>query len=144
MCRALEVSESGYYAWNGREPSAHEREDARIAAEIQQIFQEHRQVYGSPRIHAVLKTRGIRCGRKRVVRLMRTLGLSALPKKEAQAAECILQGKSVPVFTRKVCQEMDKHTSFSIENCTTRYSKTVPPPVVVTCSSSSSSRLCWC
>ena len=81
MCRALEVSESGYYAWNGREPSAHEREDARIAAEIQQIFQEHRQVYGSPRIHAVLRERGMRCGRKRVVRLMQTLGLSALPKK---------------------------------------------------------------
>jgi putative transposase len=81
MCRALEVSESGYYAWNGREPSAHEREDARIAAEIQQMFQEHRQVYGSPRIHAVLRERGMRCGRKRVVRLMQTLGLSALPKK---------------------------------------------------------------
>lgn len=81
MCRALELSESGYYAWKEREPSVHEREDARIAAEIQQIFQENRQVYGSPRIHAVLKTRGISCGRKRVVRLMQALGLSALPKK---------------------------------------------------------------
>lgn len=81
MCRALEVSESGYYAWREREPSGHEREDARIAAEIQQIFQEHRQVYGSPRIHAALKTRGISCGRKRVVRLMQALGISALPKR---------------------------------------------------------------
>lgn len=34
-------------------------------------------VYGSPRIHAALRGRGIRCGRKRVVRLMRTLGLQA-------------------------------------------------------------------
>lgn len=81
MCHALDVSESGYYAWRERPASEHEREDARIAAEIQQIFQEHRQVYGSPRIHALLKTRGIACGRKRVVRLMQALGLSALPKK---------------------------------------------------------------
>ena len=81
MCRALEVSESGYYAWKEREASEHKREDARIAAEIQQIFQEHRQIYGSPRIHAVLAERGIHCGRKRVVRLMQALGLSAFPKK---------------------------------------------------------------
>lgn len=81
MCRALDVSESGYYAWKERSVSSHEREDARIAAEIQQIFQEYRQVYGSPRIHQVLAERGIHCGRKRVVRLMQQLGLSALPKK---------------------------------------------------------------
>ena len=30
-----------------------------LSADIQQIFLEHRQVYGSPRIHAVLKARGI-------------------------------------------------------------------------------------
>lgn len=81
MCRALDVSESGYYAWSQRPASAHEREDARLSAEIQQIFLEHRQVYGSPRIHAVLQERGIHCGRKRVVRLMQALGLSALPKR---------------------------------------------------------------
>ena len=80
-CQALEVSESGYYAWRERPTSEHEREDARIAAEIQQIFQEHRQVYGSPRIHAVLRERGIHVGRKRVARLMQALGLSALPNK---------------------------------------------------------------
>ena len=81
MCRALDVSESGYYAWKERPASEREREDARIAAEIQQIFQASRQVYGSPRIHAELAKRHIHCGRKRVVRLMQALGLSALPKK---------------------------------------------------------------
>jgi len=81
LCKALEVSESGYYAWKKREPSQHCREDARLSADIQQIFLDHRQVYGSPRIHAVLKARGIACGRKRVVRLMQQLGLSAQTKK---------------------------------------------------------------
>lgn len=77
MCKVLEVSVSGYYASRQRPVSAHQREDARLAAEIQAIFQENRQVYGSPRIHAALQARGIRCGRKRVVRLMQTLGLQA-------------------------------------------------------------------
>src|SRR5262249_46388912 len=81
---ALEVSESGFYAWCSREASAHQREDARLSAQIQQIFLDHRQVYGSPRIHAVLKTRGMHCGRKRVVRLMQALGLSAQPKRKAR------------------------------------------------------------
>ena len=74
LCQALEVSVSGYYAWCQREVSEHQREDARLSAAIQQIFLEHRQVYGSPRIHAVLKARGVHCSRKRVVRLMQQLG----------------------------------------------------------------------
>ena len=81
LCQALEVSESGYYAWKNRKVSQHCREDARLSAEIQQIFLNHRQVYGSPRIHAVLKARRIHCSRKRVVRLMQQLGLSAQPKR---------------------------------------------------------------
>jgi transposase InsO family protein len=81
LCLALEVSESGYYAWKNREVSQHAREDARLAAEIQQIYLSHRQVYGSPRIHAVLKERGVQTSRKRVVRLMQHLGLSAQVKR---------------------------------------------------------------
>lgn len=77
----MDVSESGYSAWKNREVSQHAREDARLAAEIQQIFLDHRQLYGSPRIHAVLKTQGMHCSRKRVVRLMQQLGLSAHTKR---------------------------------------------------------------
>jgi putative transposase len=77
MCQVLEISVSGYYAWCKRPVSTHQREDARLAAEIQTIFLDNRQVYGSPRIHAALQARGIHCGRKRVVRLMQALGLQA-------------------------------------------------------------------
>jgi putative transposase len=84
LCQALEVSESGSYGWRNRKASQHCREDARLAAEIQQIFLDHRQVYGSPRIHAVLKARGVHCSRKRVGRLMQQLGLSAGHKRSPQ------------------------------------------------------------
>jgi putative transposase len=81
----LEVSQSGYSAWRSRPVSQHCREDAKLAAEIQQIFLDHRHVYGSPRIHAVLKERGIQCSRKRVVRLMQPLGWSAGRKRSRKA-----------------------------------------------------------
>lgn len=36
------------------------------------------EAYGAPRIHAELRAQGIRCGRKRVARLMRQAGLAGV------------------------------------------------------------------
>jgi putative transposase len=77
MCRVLEVSVSGFYAWRKRPTSAREREDGELAERIVEIFQGHRGVYGSPRIHEALRDEGIHVGRKRVVRLMQQVRLSA-------------------------------------------------------------------
>ena len=80
MCRALEVSVSGYYAWRARTqrgPGAPARDDAFLRARIHRAFVAGRGVYGSPRIHAVLQAPGIRCARKRVARLMRAQDLRA-------------------------------------------------------------------
>jgi hypothetical protein len=48
LCRALEMSVSGYYAWRTRAPSAHEQTDAALRTRIQQAFAAGRGVYGSP------------------------------------------------------------------------------------------------
>lgn len=77
MCRILEVSESGYYAWKKRAPSQRSLQDVALGERIAQAYHTNRQVYGSPRIHAVLRSQGEACGRKRVARLMRQAGLSA-------------------------------------------------------------------
>ncbi len=77
MCHALDVSVSGYYAWRRRAPSPRAQADAALTAHIQTTFVAGRGVYGSPRIHAALRRHGIRCGRKRVARLMRAQGLCA-------------------------------------------------------------------
>ena len=71
MCRMLGVSKSGYYDWRGRPPSKRSHENAALGVKIREIYLRSRETYGSPRIHAELKTLGIRCGRKRVERLMR-------------------------------------------------------------------------
>lgn len=81
MCRVLEVSVSGYYDWRSREPSAHEREDGELAKEIHRLFHAFRGVYGSPRIHAELRDRGMRCSRERTARFMREMELCAKPKR---------------------------------------------------------------
>jgi len=72
---------SGYYEWRGREPSLHAREDGELAKEIHRLFYEYRQVYGSPRIHVELRTRGLRCSREHTARLMRERNLAARRKR---------------------------------------------------------------
>jgi len=75
MCRVLEVSASGYYAWRTRPESRRSREDRRLLTEIRAIHRQSRRRYGSPRVHHELRGRGVRCGRHRVARLMRQDGL---------------------------------------------------------------------
>jgi putative transposase len=75
MCRMLGVCKSGYYDWRGRPPSNRSRENAALSAKIREIHLRSRETYGSARVHAELRTLGIRCGRKRVERLMQEAGL---------------------------------------------------------------------
>ncbi|MCK1554470.1 transposase [Bradyrhizobium sp. 177] len=58
MCALLEVSPAGYYAWRERPVSALTTSNAALLAEIRQVHRESGHRYGSPRVHAVLRTRG--------------------------------------------------------------------------------------
>ena len=71
MCGLWEVSASGYYAWLKRGPSRRRQADAILAGEIKRIHQASRKTYGSPRIMTQLRKDGVRCGRKRVARIMK-------------------------------------------------------------------------
>ena len=53
MCKTLEVSRSGFYAWLGREESVRAREDYRLTVLIRGVHDESGGVYGSPRIKTV-------------------------------------------------------------------------------------------
>lgn len=82
-CEVLGVSRSGYYAWEGRKPSARQRSDEKLLEQIREIYAANELVYGSPRIHAELRMEyGVRVGRKRVERLMRINGISGLIEKK--------------------------------------------------------------
>jgi putative transposase len=82
MCRYLKVSRSGYYEWLGRGPNQRQKSDEKLSKHIRKAFLKHKKRYGSPRIYQVLRAKGISCGRHRVERLMKEMGLRARPKRK--------------------------------------------------------------
>jgi putative transposase len=93
--RLLGVSRSGFHAWRGRAPSDRALSDAWLTEKIKQIHEQSRGSYGSPRVHAELRRRGIRVGRKRVERLMQTAGLSGFHKRRKGRTTIRVQGVRV-------------------------------------------------
>ena len=80
MCRLLQVSHSGYYAWRVRPESHRARTDRELIARIRQIHADSDGVYGAVKICAELNEQGYPCGRHKVARLMRQAGLRGCPK----------------------------------------------------------------
>ena len=74
LCRVLNVSASGFYAWVKRPPSARTVANAALTERIRVVHARSRNTYGSPRVHAELRETGP-VGRKRVARLMREAGV---------------------------------------------------------------------
>jgi transposase InsO family protein len=77
QCRVLGVSPSGYYRWCKQPQSQRAKQNQQLLGQIQMVHQQSRQIYGSPKIQQVLRRQGIRCGRNRIMRLMRQAGLCA-------------------------------------------------------------------
>ncbi len=73
-CALLKVSRAAFYAHLSG-PSRCDRSDAELSEQIHAVHQESKGRYGAPRIHAELRRRGRRHGRKRVARLMRAAGI---------------------------------------------------------------------
>jgi transposase InsO family protein len=74
-CELLEVSRAAYYAHRADRPSIRQQADDELTEHIRQAHEASKGRYGAPRIHAHLRRRGHRHGRKRVARLMRAAGL---------------------------------------------------------------------
>ncbi len=53
-----------------------------MTAQIEAVHRDSRGTYGAPRIHAELAAEGLRIGRKRVARLMRTVGLQGISRRK--------------------------------------------------------------
>jgi putative transposase len=79
MCRVLDVTRSGYYAWKPEKLGPRAQENQALVEHIRKEYMDSRQTYGSPRIWAALQGQGITSGRNRVARLMRREGIR--PKK---------------------------------------------------------------
>ena len=81
LCRWLDVTRSGFYAWRARPESRHARDDRRLKVLVRASFAASKQRYGSPRIHEDLIEQDKHVSRKRVVRLMQEDRLKARLRK---------------------------------------------------------------
>jgi len=74
MCRALDVSKSGYYAWKNRKPSSRRLEDERLKVAIRAAHERGRGTYGPEKIQEELaEVENIKTGINRIKRLRRAL-----------------------------------------------------------------------
>jgi transposase InsO family protein len=77
LCRCLAVTRSGYYAWAARGVSRRTAVDQQLTRQLRVAHADSRGTYGRPRLHQVLRARGIRVSAKRVARLMQAAHLVA-------------------------------------------------------------------
>jgi transposase InsO family protein len=107
-CRALGVSESGYYAWLRRGklgPSIRQRADAQLMKQILAIYSESDKAYGSPRVHAMLRHKGESCSKHRVARLMRKADLRSRRVRKVRRVQTTDSNHSFPVARNLLAQE---------------------------------------
>lgn len=105
LCRWLEVSSSGYYAWRQRRPSARTQANQMMQAQVEALFVQSRGTYGSPRLTVALRQKGVVCNRKRVIRLMRRAGLVA--KGHPKRVRTTLTDKRDPVAPNRLNRDFD-------------------------------------
>ena len=65
LCRALGVSQSGYFAWRGRPTCRRQRDDMVLLAHVRSAFALSNATYGSPRMTRELQHTGLMAGRRR-------------------------------------------------------------------------------
>lgn len=82
MCTVLSVSRTAYYDWLKAQPSARSLENERLSLQIKEIFETNYGAYGSRRIKQVLNHEGIIISRRRICKLMKTLGISCKTKRK--------------------------------------------------------------
>ncbi len=86
MCRALQVSRSGYYAWQARPESDRARCNRQLLARIRQIHARSREAYGILKTWRALREQGETCGHNRVARLRRLHGIEARRRRRFRLA----------------------------------------------------------
>jgi transposase InsO family protein len=85
MCRLLEVSRAGYYAWQRRqgraEPGPRQRRREELVAGIRSVHEASRRTYGSPRVYQALKAREVTCCENTVARLMKERAIRSVVRR---------------------------------------------------------------
>ncbi len=99
MCRVLDVSESGFHAWNIRPPCEREQKNARLVIEILAAQQRTRETYSVKRLHSELVGQGVQITAYRVRVLRKKLNLRCKQKRKFKVTTYSKHHLSRPGFT---------------------------------------------
>jgi len=108
MCRVLEVSPSGYYAFLKRPPSWHALIDEVLMAHVRIAHRASGETYGAPRVRQDLQAEGLPAGTKRIARLMREEGLVARPRRGRRVGTTD-SNHAEPIAPNLVARQFDVH-----------------------------------
>jgi putative transposase len=108
LCRVLDVSRSGFYAWRERRPSTRRQQDQVLTEAARKAHVRSRGTYGSPRVHAELRAEGHQVSRKRVARVMRQAGLAARRRRRYRATTDSAHGE--PIAANRLGRAFDVNT----------------------------------
>ena len=82
MCKVLGVSRSCYYTWCKSSLSERAKEIKSLKSQVQSIFTQSRENYGSRRIRKILTSQGVKISRRRVRKLMKEQNLHCKTKRK--------------------------------------------------------------
>ena len=85
LCRMLDVSASGYYAWSSRLPSQHAQDEVKLEIEIQAAHKRTRHTCGPERLQKDLAAHGITVGICRIGKIRKKLGIRCKQVKKFKA-----------------------------------------------------------
>jgi putative transposase len=81
LCRVLEVTRSGFYAWCERGTCRRAKRDQQLTSKIRALHTQSHGTYGSPRIRRDLVEAGEKVSKKHIARLMQEQGLAGRRKR---------------------------------------------------------------
>ena len=81
LCKALDVSRSGFHAWLNRSPSKRTLDDVTLLAVMRQSFMASDRTYGARRVWHDVLAEGFNFGLHRIERLMRANAMRARPRR---------------------------------------------------------------
>lgn len=103
MCRALQVSRSGFYAWHRRPASARAQADQVLIERMRVLHHQTREAYGARKMWQVLRREGRSAGRHRVARLRRLAGIVALRRR--RYVRTVQARHAVPAIPNRLAQQ---------------------------------------
>jgi putative transposase len=113
MCRVLEVSRSGFYAWRKRSASVRSQRQQELVSEMEQIHSDRdMRSYGSPRMQQELAARGHEVSENTVSKLMREHGLRAASNRKFRVTTD--SRHSLPVAENVLDRKFEQNTPDSV------------------------------